>query len=253
MAETFTDRDLTGSRFEHVDLSEARFHDLAMSGVRITGAWIQDLVIDGEIDGSLLVNGIDVVPFVEEELNRRHPGRATVYAIRTAGADGFREAWRVLEAAWPSTIERLRQLSPEQVHDRVEGQWSPIENLRHLVFAIDAWAKRTVLGDPRPFDALGLPHTEMGDVDGVPNNPDARPSLEEILTLHADRLAVVGTLITALTDERLAESTDPNTAPGYPEPSHYLVRRCLTACVLEEWEHRRYIERDLDVLLGTGT
>jgi len=123
-----------------------------------------------------------------------------------------------------------------------------VENLRHLVFAVDSWAKRALLGDPSPYDALDLPHTEMGEVEGVPNDLDARPSLDEVLALHADRLAVVREQIAALTDEQLAGMTEPNTAPGYPEPEAYEVRRCLAACVQEEWEHRRYIERDLDKL-----
>jgi hypothetical protein len=247
MAE-FKDQDLTGARFEHVDLSEALFHDLAMRDVRISSAWIQDLVIDGEIEGSLTVNGVDLLPVLDAELNRRYPGREAIYAVTTGGADEFREAMRVLDAAWPSTISRLRGLTPEQLHQRNGDDWSPIENLRHLVFAIDAWAKRALLGDPAPFDPLDLPHTEMGEVEGVPNDPDARPSLDEVLALHDDRLAVVRDQIEQLTDERLAGMTEPNLAPGYPEPSSYEVRRCLTACVLEEWEHRRYIERDLDNL-----
>lgn len=248
MPETFTNRDLRGARFEHVNLDEARFHDLGMRDVRITSAWIVDLVIEGEIEGSLTVNGVDLLPLLEGELNRRFPGRETVYAVLHAGVDGFREAMRVLDDAWPSTIERLRALSAEQLHERIDGQWSPIENLRHLVFAIDAWAKRALLGDPAPYDPLDLPHTEMGEVAGVPNDPDARPSLDEVLALHDDRLAVVRAQIEALTDERLAESTEPNAAPGYPEPESYEVRRCLAACLLEEWEHRRYIERDLDAV-----
>jgi DinB superfamily len=245
-AEEFKNRNLTGSRFEHVDLSEVRIHDAALRDVRISGAWIMDLVIDGEIEGSLTVNGVDLLPALEAELNRRYPGREAIYAVMAGDADSFREAMRVLDGAWPSTIERLRRLPPTQLHERVDEQWSAVENIRHLVFAIDSWAKRALLGDAAPYDPLDLPHTEMGEVDGVPNDLDARPSLDEVLALHEDRLAVVRGVIEGLTDERLAETTEPNTAPGYPEPQAYEVRRCLAACVIEEWEHRRYIERDLD-------
>ena len=66
--------------------------------------------------------------------------------------------------------------------------------------------------------------------------------------MHADRMAVVGAQIGALTDERLEEMTEPNPAPGYPPADSYTVRRCLAACVIEEWEHRRFIDRDLAVL-----
>ena len=245
-AEEFTNRDLAGSRFTHADLSEARFDGVLMRAVRITGAWIQDLVIEGAIEGSLTVNGVDVLPYVEAELNRQHPGREAIYAVASSGADGFRQAMRVLDEAWPSTIARLRELPSDQLHERVDGSWSPIENLRHLTFAIDAWVKRTLLGDPAPYDPLDLPHDEMGEVEGVPNDPDARPSLHEALALHESRLAVLRQQIDALTDEQLVQTTEPNNAPGYPEPAVHEVRRCLAACVIEEWEHRRYIERDLD-------
>jgi len=68
-AEEFKQRNLVGSRFEEVDLSQSRFHNLALHDVKITGAWIRDLVIEGEVEGSLLVNGVDVMPHVEAELN----------------------------------------------------------------------------------------------------------------------------------------------------------------------------------------
>lgn len=248
MTKEFTNQDMTGSRFEEVDLSEARFHNVVMRDVRITGAWMVDLVLDGEIEGSLTVNGVDLLPVLETELNRKFPGRETVYAVRTSGADAFRAAWSVVEDEWAETAEHLRQLPPELEHERVDGQWSAVENLRHLVMAIDSWAKRALLGDPSPYDPLGLPHDEMGEVEGVPNDPDARPSLDEVLALHADRMAVVRAQIDGLTDERLEEMTEPNLAPGYPPADAYTVRRCLAACVIEEWEHRRFIERDLSVL-----
>jgi hypothetical protein len=64
-----------------------------------------------------------------------------------------------------------------------------------------------VLGEDAPFDALGLPHTEMGDQPGVPNDPDARPTLDDVLVLRADRLATVRSLMADLTDEVLEGTT----------------------------------------------
>jgi hypothetical protein len=250
-AEEFTNQDLKGSRFTQVDLSESELRDLAMKDVRIVGAWIENMEIDGLIEGSLLVNEVDVVPYVEAELNKRHPGRETILGVRTGDADAFRDAMRVLDRVWPSTYERLRKLAPDQVHERVRGEWSAVENLRHLVLAIDAWANRALLGIESPYHPLGLPHSEMGEIEGVPNDPDARPSLDEVIAVHDERVAVVRRVIEELTDERLAGTTEPNTTVGYPEPNTYEVRRCLAACVIEEWEHRLFIERNLD-LMGAG-
>jgi hypothetical protein len=247
-AEEFTNRSLKGSRFTSVDLSETHIHDAAMRDVRITGAWVQDLVIEGEIEGSLVVNGVDLVPMLEAELNRRHPGRETVYAVMTGDADAFRAAWAIDQEVWATTVERARRLPEEVLHERVDGEWSFIQTLRHLVFAPDSWVLRAIQGEPYPYDPLDLPYSEMEDIDGVPNDVDARPSLDEVLALRADRTAIVSEVIASLTDEALAGSTEPVEPVGYPESDSFPVRRCLAAIMREEWEHHLFANRDLAVL-----
>ncbi|MGZ6802375.1 MAG: DinB family protein [Nocardioidaceae bacterium] len=168
--------------------------------------------------------------------------------MRPTDADGYRAAWDALERLWGRTVERLQRLEPTQLHERVDGQWSCVENLRHLLFATDAWVTRAVLGVPSPWDPLDLPHDEMPDTPGVPRDLDARPDLEQVLALRAHRQETVRRVLADLTDDRLAGSTTPVLEPGYPEPESFPVRRCLRAVVNEEWEHRLYVERDLDVL-----
>ena len=238
------DEDLAGSRFENVDLSGSRFHNVDLSRSVIRGALLADVDVDGDIDG-LRINGVEVAPLVEAELDRRHPQRPK---MRPTDADGFREAWAILEQLWALTVERARRLPPDLLHERVDGEWSFIETLRHLVMATDAWVGRAVLGDPEPYHPLALPHTEMGEVPGVPHDADARPSLDEVLAARADRIGTVREVLAGLTDERLAGDTVAVDAPGYPPPQAYPVRRCLRAVVNEEWLHRLYAERDLDVL-----
>jgi len=255
----FIQQDLTGSRFEDVYLTDARFHDVdlsnarfhlvSLSGVSIRGALVENVDISGEIE-NLRVNGVDVVPLVEAELNRRHPDRPK---MNPSDAAGFREAWDILERLWQQTVERACALEPEQLHERVDSEWSFIETLRHLVFATDAWVKRAILGEPTPWDALDLPHDEMPDEPSVPRNREARPSLDEVLALRADRMATVRQVIAELTEEKLAGMTEPVLGPGYPEPESFPVRRCLLAILSEEWEHRMYVERDLDVIESRPT
>jgi DinB superfamily/Pentapeptide repeats (8 copies) len=240
----FEDVYLTGARFHDVDLTDARFRLVDLTGVTIRGALLANVDISGEIR-NLRVNGVDVVPLVEAELNRRYPDRVK---MRPADADGFREAWDILGRLWQQTTERARGMAPELLYERVDGEWSFIETLRHLVFASDAWVRRAMLGEPSPWDPLDLPHDEMPDEFAVPYDRDARPSLDEVLALRADRMATVGQVLAGLTDERLAGRTEPVTEPGYPEPESFAVRRCLQAVVNEEWEHRLYAERDFDVL-----
>ena len=88
----------------------------------------------------------------------------------------------------------------------------------------------------------------MSDEPSIPVDLAARPSLDEVLALRADRMATVRQVLADLTDEKLAGRTEPVTEPGYPEPESFAVRRCLQAILIEEWEHRLYAERDLDVL-----
>jgi uncharacterized protein YjbI with pentapeptide repeats len=236
--------DLTGALFHDVDLTGARFHEVDLTGAMIRGAALVNVDISGEIE-NLRVNGIDVVPLVEAELNRRYPDRVK---MRPTDAEGFRQAWEILELRWQTTVERARGMAPELLHERVDGEWSFIETLRHLAFATDAWVRRALLGEPSPWDALDLPHDEMPDQPGVPRNRGAQPSLDEVLALRADRMATVREVIADLTDEKLASMTEPVLGPGYPEPESFAVRRCLQAILNEEWEHRLFAERDFDVL-----
>lgn len=250
----FTSENLTGSRFEDVYLTDARFHDVDLTnarfclvdltGVSIRGARLMNVDISGQIE-NLQVNGIDIAPLVEAELNRRYPDRVK---MRPTDADGYREAWDILERLWQRTFERAQGMAPESLHERVQGEWSFLETLRHLAFATDTWVKRAILGDPSPWDALDLPHEEMPDTPGVPRDHGARPSLDEIVALRADRMTTARQVIAELTDEKLSAMTEPVMAPGYPESKSFPVRECLLTILNEEWEHRLYVERDFDVI-----
>jgi hypothetical protein len=70
--------------------------------------------------------------------------------MRPTDAQGFRDAWDILERIWGETVEHARTFTADQLHERVDGEWSFIETLRHLVFATDAWVCRALLGDPEP-------------------------------------------------------------------------------------------------------
>jgi uncharacterized protein YjbI with pentapeptide repeats len=250
----FIDADLRGSRFERVDLSGAELRAVDLSGARFAGVDLSGAVMRGvelanvSIYGELLnvtVNGVDIAPLIDAELNRRYPDRAK---MRPAGPAGFREAWDLLERLWGQTAERARRLPAELLHESVDGEWSFIETLRHLAFATDAWIRRAILGDPSPWDPLDLPWDEMPDTPGVPRDRDVRPSLDVVLELRRDRMSTVRRVIEDLTDASLDAHTEPVEGPGWPRPRSYHVRECLLVILNEEWEHRLYAERDLDAL-----
>ena len=254
----FIRADLRGSRFEHVDLSGAQLRAVDLTGARLRAVDLTGVVmrnvelagadIHGEI-GNLTINGVDIGPLVDAELDRRYPDRAK---MRPAGPAGFREAWEVLDRLWGQSVERARRLPPELLHESVDGEWSFIETLRHLVFATDAWIRRAILGDPSPWDPLDLPWDEMPDTPGVPRDRGARPTLEAVLELRRDRMSTVRQVMAGLTGESLDGHTEPVEGPGWPRPRSYPVRECLLCILSEEWEHRLYAERDLDALRARG-
>jgi hypothetical protein len=240
----FFRRDFSGARFEQVDFSRSWFRNVYFVGATLRGAWLEDVDIDGEIR-NVRVNGVDIGPLVEAELDRRHPERTK---LRPSDVEGFREAWAIVERAWLPTVERARRLPEALLHERVDDEWSFIETLRHLLMATDSWVLRAVLGRSDPYTPLDLPHTEMEPDPSVPNDAAARPSLEEVLELRAERMAIVRETLAGLTDDVLAGETRPIPAPGYPPAGAYPVRRCLRAVLNEEWLHRLFAERDLAVL-----
>jgi hypothetical protein len=236
--------DLTGAEFTAVDLSRARFRAVDLVGVVMRGVELDDVDIHGELR-NVLVNGVDIGPLVEAELDRRYPDRPK---MRPTDAAGFREAWELLGRLWEGTVDRARRLPPERLHESVDGEWSFLETLRHLAFATDCWIRRAVLGDPAPWDPLDLPWDEMPDTPGVPHDRDARPSLDTVLELRRDRQSTVSEVIDTSTDESLDAMTRPVEGPGWPPPRSFAVRECLLVVLNEEWEHRLYAERDLDAL-----
>ncbi len=261
MAE-FTHEDLRGSRFHRVDLTGSQFHSVDLSGAQFRGVDFAGAVMRGvelcdvSIDGEVLrffVNGVDVGPLVEAELDRREPERVKMRPTEPAG---FREAWDVVERRWESTVARARGLEardPELLHRSVGGEWSFIETLRHLSFATDAWVRRAILGEPAPWHPLDLPWDEMEPTPGVPRDRQVRPTLDEALELRRDRMGTVRRLVDGLTDESLAAATEPVQGPGWPPPRSFEVRECLQVVLNEEWMHRQFAERDLDALEAEQT
>jgi len=223
------DHDLAGTDLRHVVVRGADLRGGGIVDCRLRGVEIWDVEVHAELR-NVVVNGVDIAPLVEAELNRRDPERAL---MRPDTAAGFREAWAVLERRWAVTVERAGQLPEERLHAPVGDEWSFVQTLRHLCFATDAWVARMVLGDPSPWHPLDLPWDEAPGWDGIPWDRGARPRLDEVLALRADRQATVRRVLEELTDERLA-ATVTRTEPGWPRLEEFPVRECLLIVVNEE-------------------
>jgi hypothetical protein len=237
-----------GARMRQVDLGDVEIRGGALRRTRLIGLELQDVEITGDLE-NVTVNGVDIAPLVEAELNARTPDRAR---MRPDDADGFRQAWAILERRWEATVDRARSLPPEALHVGVGGEWSFIQTLRHLNFASAAWVARMILGDPSPWHPLDLPWDEAPGWDGIPWDREARPALEEVLVVRRARQAMVRGVLESLTDDRLASSVSCR-EPGWPQLDAVSVEECLRIVLNEEWEHRRYAERDLAVLEASST
>ncbi len=132
------------ARFEDQDLTDAEFRECDLTRARLIGVVMQDAVIDGLVS-NLVVNGVEVTSYVEAELDRRHPVRLL---IRSADPADLQEAFRQLRADWAATLGRLQVMPKGSEHQRVGGEWSAVETLRHLVFVHDSWFRRCCLGWP---------------------------------------------------------------------------------------------------------
>ena len=238
--------DLRGAEFIDVDLRGARFVEANLSGVVMRGVQVEGADIDAPwlFDGesSLRVNGVDVIPFVEAELNRRFPGRAD---RRAADPDGLRAAWVALERTWSATLERAAAMPPGAVDESVDGEWSFAQTLRHLVLATDMWLGRAILEIEQPFHPIGIrpPGTEDDGFDMSIFAADT-PSYAEVLEVRAGRVAMVRDFVATVSSDVLAEPRKNPHDPEHPETT----RSCLQVILEEEWEHHRYTVRDLDTI-----
>jgi uncharacterized damage-inducible protein DinB len=237
------EHDFTGTELRNVVVRGADVRGGGITDCRLRGVDLWDVSIDGELR-NVRVNGVDVAPLVEAELDRLEPDRAK---MRPDSPDGFREAWRILEGRWAQTVARACTLPEERLHEPAGDEWSFIQTLRHLCFASDAWVARMVLGRVSPWHPLDLPWDEAPGWDGVPWDRDARPGLDEVLAVRAERQELVRSVLGGLTEEQLAGSVD-MTEPGWPQVEDFPLKECLLIVLNEEWQHRGYAERDLTVV-----
>lgn len=226
----FREQDLRGARFAECDLSDVVMRGVEVAGMDIDAPWLSE-------GPGLRVNGIDVAPFVEQELDRRFPGRSERRAHSPAG---LRAAWASVDRAWEAAIAGAAALPAGSVDVRVDGEWSFSETLRHLVHATDIWLGKAVLGHAEAdFHPLGLGH---GD------STSTAYAYADVLAARADRAGMVREFLADVTAETLdGQRRNPHDPAGAET-----VRSCLHVVLQESWEHLRFALRDL-VAIGSRT
>ncbi|MDX6224368.1 MAG: hypothetical protein QOE64_744 [Frankiales bacterium] len=233
-------KEFEGATFVRASFKGATLRSCDVSGVTMRSVDVGGLDIDSHdlFFGSLVVNGVDVVPFVDAELNRQFPGRELQKAQTP---EGLREGWVAVQSAWKATVA---DTPPDLVDAHVEDEWSLAQTLRHLILATDAWLRGGILGMQQPFHEIGQIFTGaagMGfDMSIFRVDP---PPFDEILAVRAERQRQVTDFLDTATAELLAEEReDPWGGGGDWHPT---VGDCIRVILEEEWAHLRYIRRDL--------
>ena len=235
MGEEFEFQDLSDAVFGGVDLRRATFRDVDLLGARFSHARLVDVVIDAEID-RLVVNGVDVTAYV----NERDEWFALRSQLRPTDPDSMRRGWGAFVSAWGSAIERARGLPEEQRHASVDGEWSFVETLRHLLFATDKWFTAPVLGGS--FHPAGLPNSGSADFGWPGLDGAAAPTFEEAIAAWRDRAGQLGDHLDHIEPAALAVEVD------VLENGTTAVHDCIGIVFEEHFEHLRYATRDLDRL-----
>jgi hypothetical protein len=178
---------------------------------------------------------------LRDELDRLHPERVR---LRTRDLAGTKEALDLVDEIWAPTLERARRLPREKLHARLDGEYSFVETLRHLLFAGDAWLQGMVLCVSDPFHEWGVPPNLPADAP-----PDTGPALEEVLPVREARAARVRAHLATMSEDdlrvRVGGPWDP---PDTPLERRARVIDCFRVVFREEWWHHQFATRDLAVI-----
>lgn len=234
--EIFAERDLSDAVFWGVHLQRSLFRDADFSGSTFFHVLLSDVSIDGEID-RLVVNGVDVTDYVNQH-DRWYPLRNQ---LSPDSVDGIRRAWDALGSEWAVLLERVSAAEPAVVDQSVNDEWSLTQTLRHLIFAMDKWFMLPILG-ARAFHPLGLTNTSSSEREWPGIDPQATPDFSTVLDARVEQHRQFTAFISSMRLELLPATVsvlENGTVPAL---------QCFHVVLEEEFEHLRYMIRDLTTL-----
>ena len=173
--------------------------------------------------------------------------RAEREMLKATEPAGLAEAWAMIEDFWAGTVARAMKLPEPMLHEQVEGEWSFVQTNRHLVLVTDCWLRRMVKGIAHSYHPWGLGGSWLTSPRRWGLDPEADPSLAEVLAVRRERMDEVGEVIAGAKAKELKRNCVPPDTPGHPSKDH-TVLQCLHVILKEEWQHHRYAVRDLQVL-----
>ena len=184
------------------------------------------------------VEGITVAP----PLTGNQAHTLASYGLLADSADSLIGAWLRVESMWAETVEVARSDAGEiRLLEKVKGEWSFIETLRHLIFVTDAWVGVGVLGS-KVRHPLGLPPHFVTNGAELGLDLEARPDLDTVLLARADRQTTFEGALRAVRSD-LGE-------PCLGPLSGFSRLGAFQVVIAEECFHHAFAIRDLAALAG---
>jgi hypothetical protein len=227
--------DLAGAVFWGADLSGARFRDVNLTNATISHAWLINVDIDALVD-RIVINGVDVTAYVNEG-DPWYPLRGM---LRPSDSQSMLATWAALEESWANAIARVQALPEAAMHESVNEEWSFVQTLRHLVFAMDKWFTAPVLGEG--FHPIGMPNSGSVDFPWPGLGDGLTPSATETLAVRADRSTRFRNALASVTAADFSRPID------ILENGENPLQECIYTVFEEEFWHLRYAHRDLALL-----
>jgi hypothetical protein len=224
--------DLAGAVFWGADLSGAHFRDVNLTDASISHAWLVNVDIDALVE-HVVINGVDVTAYV----NERDPWYPLRAMLRPSTPEDMRATWAALEDAWATTSTHALTLPEATLYESVNGEWSYVQTLRHLIFAMDKWFTAPILGDG--FHPMGMPNSGSVDFPWPALDATLTPSLADVVTVRAQRSMRLRDYLAAITIDDFTRPIE--VLENGPHP----LQECVFTVFEEEFWHLRYAQRDL--------
>lgn len=156
--------------------------------------------------------------------------------------EGLVSAWPNVCGRWDDAVTGARRLPAAALDQRVAGEWSFVETLRHLVFVTDVWVGEVVEERTAPHHPWGLAPDHVPDAAATFGlDAEAHPSLDEVLEVRDERRRQVEAALAHQTPESLARRSA-------ARDGRFTVVGALQTVLFEESAHLRYAIRDLAAL-----
>jgi hypothetical protein len=196
------------------------FQNISWHGVTMTSVEFVNVEISGDV-WDVVVNGVDIGPLINDELNRRDPERALLFPTdpETRTLADVRAAWDVVSRRWAAAIARVQTMPAGSEHRSVNGEWSLVQTLRHVSYALGVWIERVAMSRDTPLVATDLPW------DGAPVEAltpqavgrDIEVPLQEAVAQWQRRRDTVREFLAGLTDQEFQSARRNACPPGYPQ------------------------------------